>query len=215
MTTAHTDADRADFEAWAIEEAFPITRCFDDDGLYEFTATQKRWETWQADHRAPTDPAPDLWRGLMIEARDNCRASIAEDGISDIRRQYREGLLSRIDDALAAAPKSAEPAPGGLPKPDVQLCVVEGQLQPVVWRTLGAAIGKPLDLYTADTVLSLLMKQAWDRGIKSPDCHCEACDIAANGGIRSRMSLCPECRDKRCPRAAHHNNQCAITGATN
>lgn len=45
-------------------------------------------------------------------------------------------------------------------------------------------------------------------------CHCEACDIAANG-MRLRMSLCPQCGDKRCPRAAHHNNQCAKTGATN
>jgi hypothetical protein len=38
-------------------------------------------------------------------------------------------------------------------------------------------------------------------------CWCEACDVAANGH-RSRMSTCPECGDKRCPRAKHHDAKC-------
>lgn len=29
--------------------------------------------------------------------------------------------------------------------------------------------------------------------------------------IRSRMSLCPECGDKRCPRAEDHRNECSKT----
>lgn len=58
-----------------------------------------------------------------------------------------------------------------------------------------------------------LAKQAWDRGIKSPECHCEACDIAANGGLRSRMSLCPQCGNKRCPQATHHDNACTGSNA--
>jgi len=40
-------------------------------------------------------------------------------------------------------------------------------------------------------------------------CWCESCDIATSRlGLRSRMSLCPECGDKRCPRAKHHDYQC-------
>ena len=58
-----------------------------------------------------------------------------------------------------------------------------------------------------------LAKQAWDRGIKSPECHCEACDIAANSGRRSRMSLCPQCGNKRCPRASSHSNACTSSNA--
>lgn len=33
-------------------------------------------------------------------------------------------------------------------------------------------------------------------------------DRATNGGLRSRMSLCPQCGDKRCPRAEHHASVC-------
>lgn len=44
--------------------------------------------------------------------------------------------------------------------------------------------------------------------LTSPDCWCETCDMAANGGFRSRMSLCPSCGDKRCQRSIHHINAC-------
>lgn len=93
-----------------------------------------------------------------------------------------------------------------LPKPDVLLCAVGSQLQPVVSIPVSVAVGCPLALYTAETVCALL---ALERGIKPPDCHCEACDIAANGGLRSRMSLCPQCGDKRCERAKNHINPCS------
>lgn len=45
-------------------------------------------------------------------------------------------------------------------------------------------------------------------GRQSPACWCSACDSAANGGMRSRMSVCPACGDKRCPRALHHEREC-------
>jgi len=44
-----------------------------------------------------------------------------------------------------------------------------------------------------------------------PRCWCETCDVSANGGLRSRMSVCPQCGDKRCPRAEHHDNVCSKT----
>jgi len=44
--------------------------------------------------------------------------------------------------------------------------------------------------------------------MRSPDCWCESCDSATNQGWRSRMSVCPQCGDKRCPRAKHHDNEC-------
>lgn len=51
------------------------------------------------------------------------------------------------------------------------------------------------------------------REIHQPACWCETCDIAANSGLRSRMSLCPQCGDKRCPRAQQHDNPCHARGA--
>jgi hypothetical protein len=44
--------------------------------------------------------------------------------------------------------------------------------------------------------------------LKSPECWCRACDLAANP-IATRMSVCPRCGDKRCDRAAHHDNACS------
>lgn len=44
--------------------------------------------------------------------------------------------------------------------------------------------------------------------LASPDCWCESCDTASNGGLASRMSLCPQCGNKRCPRATHHDRAC-------
>lgn len=42
-------------------------------------------------------------------------------------------------------------------------------------------------------------------------CWCESCDIAKHGRP-SRMSTCPQCGSKRCPRAIHHDRKCAATG---
>lgn len=49
--------------------------------------------------------------------------------------------------------------------------------------------------------------------LQSPACWCSACDSAANGGMRSRMSLCPSCGDKRCPRSLHHEHDCQYGAA--
>ena len=47
--------------------------------------------------------------------------------------------------------------------------------------------------------------------LRQPECWCEDCDTAANSGLRSRMSLCQECGNKRCPRAKHHDNACTAS----
>lgn len=44
--------------------------------------------------------------------------------------------------------------------------------------------------------------------LRSPECFCMQCDVEENG-MRSRMSLCPDCVNKRCPKATHHNNKCS------
>ena len=57
----------------------------------------------------PAQPAqPVAWKELLREARDNCKASIAEDGISAMRREYRVELEARLTAALAAAPGEAD-----------------------------------------------------------------------------------------------------------
>ena len=47
----------------------------------------------------------------------------------------------------------------------------------------------------------------WQHASATAACWCETCDTAANGW-RTKMALCPQCGNKRCPRAAHHDNAC-------
>lgn len=49
--------------------------------------------------------------------------------------------------------------------------------------------------------------------LNSPACWCETCDTTANSGLRSRMSLCPDCGNKRCPKATNHVNACTNSNA--
>ena len=46
--------------------------------------------------------------------------------------------------------------------------------------------------------------------LKAPDCWCSKCDLAANP-IPTHMAICPQCGDKRCPRAADHEAACAAS----
>jgi hypothetical protein len=64
----------------------------------------------------------------------------------------------------------------------------------------------------ADANISALQEQLFARRAWTQvACWCESCDTAANNGLRTRMSVCPECGDKRCPKAAHHGNDCSKT----
>ncbi|MEG1769868.1 MAG: hypothetical protein RR311_15460 [Comamonas sp.] len=58
-------------------------------------------------------------------------------------------------------------------------------------------------------LLQQFLQAAKDAGIERLACWCECCDTVANSGFRSRMSICPKCGDKRCPRAYHHNSDCS------
>lgn len=45
-------------------------------------------------------------------------------------------------------------------------------------------------------------------------CWCEACDLAQGELLgRTRMAICPNCGDKRCPRAIHHDAVCPASAA--
>lgn len=43
-----------------------------------------------------------------------------------------------------------------------------------------------------------------------PTCWCRTCDRTVSS-LPQRMNLCPECGDKRCPRADHHDAACSKT----
>ena len=46
---------------------------------------------------------PVAWIELLREARDNCKASIVEEGISAVRKEYRIDLEARLSAVINAA----------------------------------------------------------------------------------------------------------------
>lgn len=153
--THHTDAWRAEFEAWARSVGLPVDQA--GCGLYAKAETQAAWMAWQwqAARRAPAAPVPQGLRKAAQAVVDRWDTPLWKDVpatavyISDLRA------------ALAAAPQPPEAVQSN---DQQQAAVAEA-------------------------------------------CWCETCDAAANGW-RIKMALCPQCGNKRCPRATHHDNAC-------
>ena len=53
---------------------------------------------------AQPEQEPVAWTDLLREARDNCKASIVEEGISASRKEYRIDLEARLTAALNTTP---------------------------------------------------------------------------------------------------------------
>ena len=62
-----------------------------------------------ATHLAAPVQEPVAWLELLREARDNCKASIAEDGISAMRKEYRVDLERRLTAALTTPQPQQQP----------------------------------------------------------------------------------------------------------
>lgn len=112
--THHTDADRAEFEAWYEADAMPaeadwFAREKDEPSEYKNADTASAWRGWQAARRAPAAPVPQI-----AEVQDSLvaiSAAIADQDDSAAQSMLR-GLLSM----LAAAPQPPEAAPVELPE---------------------------------------------------------------------------------------------------
>ena len=61
-------------------------------------------EMMQALAEQPAQQEPVAWLDLLREARDNCKASIVEEGISASRKEYRIDLEARLTAALNTSP---------------------------------------------------------------------------------------------------------------
>ena len=110
--THHTDAERAEFEAWALRQPW-IKDCQRYPGLpYGHYETQKAWITWQAARSAPAAPVP---QGYKITEEQHVAAVKVLHRAAGV-----DGLPQRMLDAmLAAAPQPPEAAPVQLPEPAI------------------------------------------------------------------------------------------------
>ncbi|MFS4552056.1 hypothetical protein [Comamonas resistens] len=149
----------------------------------------KAWGLWKAmiacapeyaELAATPAAAPDTLRAIAIEELAqlgytfDCDKMMPPDFVGELMHVAqsapcgcREGTCEsksdracRMTAEIAANSIQAASAPVVLPEPDVQLCAVEDRLEPVVRKTVGAAQGRPLDLFTADTVRALLARAA-------------------------------------------------------
>jgi len=68
---------------------------------------------------------PVAWLELLREARDNCKASIAEDGISAMRKEYRVDLERRLTAALTTPPAQRQWV--GLTQQDIDIAFDDTQ----------------------------------------------------------------------------------------
>lgn len=105
----HTDAERADFEAWA-RSRYPSIDLTRDGGGYSKALAKDYWSLWQAARRAPTVPVP-----LRKPTIDQVADAVG----------YHDSAWDCVDPSelidailmLAAAPKPPEAAPVQLPEP--------------------------------------------------------------------------------------------------
>ena len=78
-------------------------------------------------------------------------------------------------------------------------------------RILVSMPARPDDAAASLRMLADLVSRAEAQRGEAAVCWCECCDEAANNGMRTRMAVCPECGDKRCPRAEFHGSECQKT----
>ena len=72
-------------------------------------------------HLQPAQQEPVAWMGLLREARDNCKASIVEEGISASRKEYRIDLEARLTAAINTSPPAQRTWVGLTPEQAVDL----------------------------------------------------------------------------------------------
>ena len=95
-----------------------------NDGMLlneDFPCKLDKLARWLREYAASPQPAPATelreqepvaWLELLREARDNCQASIVEEGISSGRKEYRIGLEARLTAALNTSPTAqSKPQP--------------------------------------------------------------------------------------------------------
>lgn len=92
-------------------------------------------------------------------------------------------------------------------------CDVEWTLRVQVYLRVLGERPRNLPIELSGDVRRHLSEQWYDLAIAGRvRCNCFECNDApwmgANNPTLSRMSLCSECGNKRCPKATHHDNAC-------
>lgn len=201
------------FEAWWIAQETGLGTA------HKFTA----WNAWLARAAVEADRAqrvPDWWKpasGMTAH-----RAAFFMERFKREEKLLGPNEQAAIDFVLAmlsaapAQPAQQETSEGCDPHWSYYFRVTECKAKTsrdgdcICWHTEGTG---PFDMVRHDDADQFLEWRESTSAAPSPaqqECWCETCDLAQGNPLgRTRMSLCPECGDKRCPRAKHHDNVCA------
>ena len=131
----------------------------------------------------------DMPRALLAVAEV---ATFGAEKYSDGNWLHVDGALSRYTDA-----KDRHRLQGGIEARDSESGLLHAAHE--AWNALAVL---ELMIRSSERVAS-----NWPASDK---CWCERCDTEGSPlKLRTRMSICPECGDKRCSKAKHHDNECS------
>lgn len=169
-----------------------------------------RWQLLIAGIKQYTHPAPSAPAGYVLVPVEPTEEMVGA-AFDLFEMPHIEGYKSGNDvrtaiyrAMLAAAPKVQSAPPSDLTETIAVNLVREGinkhRARELARHFVGLITSAPL---TVDPFENTSPGHPRDK------CWCEACDLAF-GGLRTRMSICPDCGDKRCPKAHDHKHRCAI-----
>lgn len=119
-----------------------------------------------------------------------------------------EAIRTRIGymlrDALAAQPPVSQPVQGDVCRAALQELNDQGWFRHI--ENLCKKESQNPELYAAVTQARAALAQ--QASGQDATCWCATCNP-----LPIRMVLCPNCGDKRCPKASNHRNQCAARDA--
>lgn len=155
-----------------------------------------------------TQRQPEWWR----KRADEIEADVARSGSTDAMRCYTD-MRTLLQAATTPFPvKQEAPAQAVQAVPDGWKLVPVEPTDKMVQATHHLDLSYMPDQWGADRAAIYRAMLAAAPAAQQPakECWCESCDLAQGNPLgRTRMSLCPQCGDKRCPRAKHHDNACA------
>lgn len=204
--TMNTEQLRAEFEVWANGRC--ELHLVNPAGRYSSAITQFAWEAWQAARRAQVvpqfSPVAQTKLKYLLEAGEAITGyAIEKDG----RRGAIDchGFVYWWNDAAPCYPATAGTQGAAQPMPAAIKATIKEAL---IFRH---DAGEDQD--ACDEALNWLSQNAAPQPPESEKqaCWCETCRPQTLADMR--FIVCPDCGNKRCPKAKSHENACTNSNA--
>ena len=203
----HTDQSRAEFEAWARGESPSINLTREGDG-YRYSLAETLYDAWHASRAAAEQssgvelPEPVAW---ML----GCQTMGGDVGWKLSFSQSGAGVCHRLNGEQFEQPLHTEQT--------VRALLAAAPSMPQGWKLVPVEPTQEMLDHVNRTVPDLFelgdeyraMLAAAPQPPKEQTCWCTTCRPITMQDLR--FVVCPECGNKRCPRA--HNHELVCTGS--